>query len=156
VIGKDALPAGLLNLRVARQRAAAAIEALGIRALGPSVSVGSLSGGNQQKVLLARLLETKPRVLLLDEPTRGIDVGAKIAVYRVLTDLAAQGKAIVVSSAELPELMALCDRIAVLSAGRLVATFVRGAWSEEAILSAAFSGYAARGDPRPPSHSRPC
>jgi ribose transport system ATP-binding protein len=129
---------------------------LDIRVHSLDQRTGELSGGNQQKVVIARWLLRNCDVLLFDEPTRGIDVGAKIAVYRVLTDLAAQGKAIVVSSAELPELMALCDRIAVLSAGRLVATFVRGAWSEEAILSAAFSGYAARGDPRPPSHSRPC
>jgi ribose transport system ATP-binding protein len=74
----------------------------------------------------------------------------------VLGALAAEGKAIVVSSSELTELMALCDRIAVLSAGRLVATFARGAWSEEAILAAAFSGYAARGDHRHQASSGPC
>jgi ribose transport system ATP-binding protein len=106
---------------------------------------GELSGGNQQKVVIARWLLRDCDVLLFDEPTRGIDVGAKIAVYRVLNELAARGKALVVVSSELPELMALCDRIAVMSAGRLVATFARGEWSEEAIVAAAFSEYAGRG-----------
>jgi ribose transport system ATP-binding protein len=120
VIGKDALPGGLLNLRVARQRAAAAIEALGIRALNPSVSVGSLSGGNQQKVLLARLLETKPRVLLLDEPTRGIDVGAKSQIYQIIDKLARVGVAILVISSELPEIVGIADRVLVMRDGRIV------------------------------------
>jgi ribose transport system ATP-binding protein len=80
-------------------------------------------------------------VLLIDEPTRGIDVGAKRAVHAALRDLAARGKALVVVSSELPELMALCDRIAVLSDGRLVSTFERGDFDEAAITAAAFSGY---------------
>jgi ribose transport system ATP-binding protein len=106
--------------------------------------VAELSGGNQQKVVVARWLLRDCDVLLFDEPTRGIDVAAKVAVYRVLNELAARGKALVVVSSELPELMALCDRIAVISAGRVAATFARGEWSEEAIVAAAFSEYAAR------------
>jgi len=104
-----------------------------------------LSGGNQQKVVVARWLLRDCDVLLFDEPTRGIDVGARIAVYRILNELAARGKALVVVSSEIPELLALCDRIAVMSAGRLVATFTRGNFSEELILAAAFSEYAQRG-----------
>jgi ribose transport system ATP-binding protein len=118
---------------------------LDVRSHSLDQPVGELSGGNQQKVVVARWLLRDCAVLLFDEPTRGIDVAAKIAVYRVLNDLAARGKALVVVSSELPELMALCDRIAVISAGRLVTTFARGEWSEEAIVAAAFSEYADRG-----------
>jgi ribose transport system ATP-binding protein len=118
---------------------------LDVRSRSLDQRAGELSGGNQQKVVIARWLLRDCDVLLFDEPTRGIDVAAKIAVYRVLNELAARGKALVVVSSELPELMALCDRIAVMSAGRLVTTFARGEWSEEAILAAAFSEYAGRG-----------
>jgi ribose transport system ATP-binding protein len=81
-------------------------------------------------------------VLLVDEPTRGIDVAAKAGVHRALADLAARGAALVIVSSELDELMAICDRIAVLSAGRLAATFERDAFTEDALLAAAFSEYA--------------
>lgn len=103
-----------------------------------------LSGGNQQKVVIARWLLRDCDVLLFDEPTRGVDVAAKAAVYRILHELAARSKALVVVSSELEELMALCDRIAVMSDGRLVATFRRGEWTEEGIVTAAFSRYAER------------
>ena len=87
----------------------------------PSLDAGilSLSGGNQQKVLLGKCIITNPRVLLLDEPTRGVDVGAKSEIYRVIADLAAGGMSIVIVSSELPELYALCDRVVVLSNGRV-------------------------------------
>ena len=101
--------------------------------------VETLSGGNQQKVVMARWLLRDCDVLLFDEPTRGIDVGAKQTVYHLLNSLVEQGKALVVVSSELRELMAICDRIAVLSAGHLVATFRRGEWTEEAIVAASFS-----------------
>jgi len=84
-------------------------------------------------------------VFLFDEPTRGIDVAAKATVYRLLNDLAGRGKAIVVVSSDLGELMEVCDRIAVMSAGRMVAAFERGEWSQERIMAAAFSGYLDRG-----------
>jgi ribose transport system ATP-binding protein len=119
---------------------------LDVRSRSLDQRAGELSGGNQQKVVIARWLLRECDVLLFDEPTRGIDVAAKIAVYRVLNGLATRGAALVVVSSELSELMALCDRIAVMSAGRLVATFARGEWSEEAIMAAAFSEYAGRGD----------
>jgi ribose transport system ATP-binding protein len=132
----------------ARENAAASPlgERLDVRAHSLDQPAGELSGGNQQKVVIARWLLRDCDVLLFDEPTRGIDVAAKAAVYRVLNELAAAGKAIVVVSSELPELMALCDRIAVMSDGRLVATFARGEWTEEAIVAAAFSAYAGRRD----------
>lgn len=103
--------------------------------------VVELSGGNQQKVIIARWLLRDCDVLLFDEPTRGIDVAAKNAIYHLLGELAAQGKALVVVSSELRELMAICDRIAVMSAGRIAATFGRGEWTEDKIMSAAISGY---------------
>ena len=122
--------------------AAAAIRSqFAIRSDSIDQRVDELSGGNQQKTLLGRWLLRDPDVLLIDEPTRGIDVGAKRAVHAALRDLAARGKALVLVSSELPELMALCDRIAVLSDGRLAATFDRAGFDEAAITAAAFSGY---------------
>jgi ribose transport system ATP-binding protein len=120
VLHEDSHPGGFLNLRAARERAAKAIQSLGIRTLSAGVVTGSLSGGNQQKVLLARLLETKPRVLLLDEPTRGIDVGAKSQIYQIIDDLARAGAAILVISSELPELVGISDRALVMRDGRIV------------------------------------
>jgi ribose transport system ATP-binding protein len=109
--------------------------------------VRELSGGNQQKIVIARWLAREGRVLLFDEPTRGIDVAAKDKVYQVLRGLAAEGKAVLVVSSELPELMALCDRILVMSAGRIAAEFPRGEWTQEKLAAAAFSGYLER-EPR--------
>jgi len=112
-----------------------------VRCRSAEQAAAELSGGNQQKVVFARWVYRDCRVLLLDEPTRGIDVGAKFEIYQLLADLASKGKAIVVVSSDLLELLAICDRIAVMSAGRLAATFERGAWSQDAILKAALSGY---------------
>jgi len=120
VLDEDALPGGILNLKAARERAVAAIKSLGIRTLNGSVIVGSLSGGNQQKVLLSRLLETKPRVLLLDEPTRGIDVGAKSQIYQIIDALARNGAAVLVISSELPEIVGISDRVLVMRDGHIV------------------------------------
>ncbi len=95
------------------------IERLGIRCREPEQTVGELSGGNQQKVAIARLLEHGVDVLLLDEPTRGIDVGSKAQIYRLIDELACAGKAVLIVSSYLPELLGICDRIAVMSRGRL-------------------------------------
>jgi ribose transport system ATP-binding protein len=116
-------------------------QRLRIRARDSTQVIDELSGGNQQKVLLARWLHRDCRVLLLDEPTRGIDVGARADIYAVLDSLAAQGKALLVVSSDLRELMEICDRIAVMSNGALVRTFERGQWSEQALLAAAFSAF---------------
>ena len=97
------------------------------------------SGGNQQKVVLARWLYRDCIVLICDEPTRGIDVGAKFEIYRLLNLLAGQGKGVIVVSSDLKELLGLCDRIAVLSAGRLVKIFKRDEWTEDLIMASAFS-----------------
>jgi ribose transport system ATP-binding protein len=115
---------------------------LDVRARSLDQPAGELSGGNQQKVVMSRWLLRDCDVLLFDEPTRGIDVSARATIYGLLHELAARGKALVVVSSDLPELMALCDRIGVLSAGRLVATFARAEYTEERIMAAAFSGYA--------------
>ncbi len=91
-----------------------------MRAPNAEINVGSLSGGNQQKVLLSRLLESKPKVLILDEPTRGVDVGAKSEIYRIIDDLARGGAAVVVISSELPEVIGVSDRVVVMRDGHLV------------------------------------
>jgi ribose transport system ATP-binding protein len=119
VLWRDSRPGGVLNLKAAKERATAAIQALGIRVAGDGVTVGSLSGGNQQKVLLSRLLETKPRVLILDEPTRGVDIGAKSEIYRLIDDLARRGVGVIVISSELPEIVGICDRVLVMREGRI-------------------------------------
>ena len=104
--------------------------------------INKLSGGEKRRVALCRLLLSAPDMLLLDEPTRGVDVGARADIYAELDALAETGKALLVVSSDLRELMMLCDRIAVLSAGRLAGVFLRESWSEEALLEAAFSAYA--------------
>src|SRR5688572_20473387 len=117
------------------------MQQLRIRARDAEQSVNELSGGNQQKVLLARWLHRDCRILLLDEPTRGIDIGARDDIYAMLDTLASAGKALLVVSSDLRELMEVCDRIAVMSAGSIVRVFKRGEWSEEALLGAAFAAY---------------
>ncbi|WP_026258960.1 sugar ABC transporter ATP-binding protein [Uliginosibacterium gangwonense] len=109
--------AGVVNHPALRKLTQEAIARLNIKVPGPDGIVGGLSGGNQQKVLLARWLEICPKVLILDEPTRGVDVGAKSEIYRIINDLAASGVAIVVISSELPEVIGICDRIVVMREG---------------------------------------
>ena len=128
---------GLISPRREHRLAAAAIERLGVRTAGVDTPVTSLSGGNQQKCILARWLETAPRVLLLDDPTRGVDVGAKSELYAIIEQLRAAGMAIVLTSSELPELLTLSDRILVLAEGRQTATFHRQQFTEQAIIAAA-------------------
>jgi len=101
-------------------------------------AASSLSGGNQQKVVLGKWLMRNPRLLILDEPTRGVDVGAKQDIYRIFAELAAAGLAILVISSELEELVGLCDRIHVMRRGEIKAEFVREQFDREAILRAAF------------------
>jgi ribose transport system ATP-binding protein len=124
-------------------------ERLAVRCASIEQSVAELSGGNQQKVVIGRWLARDCEVLLFDEPTRGIDVAAKDMIYALLRDLAAAGKAVVMVSSELTELMSLCDRIVVMSAGRIAGEFLPGQWSQEKITHAAFSGYLDRDQPQP-------
>ena len=114
-----------------------AIQAMHIKTPSQSTQIRSLSGGNQQKVIIGRWLLTKPEVLLLDEPTRGIDVGAKYEIYQLIIDLANQGKGIIMVSSEMPELLGVCDRILVMSGGRLAGEVGARNTSQEEILTLA-------------------
>ncbi|MEZ6070887.1 MAG: sugar ABC transporter ATP-binding protein [Pirellulales bacterium] len=128
---------GLLSRPREAVLADGAIERLGVKTAGRDAAITSLSGGNQQKAILARWLLTEPRVLLLDDPTRGVDVGAKAELYRLMDRLCHEGLGIVVTSSELPELLTLCDRILVLCEGRLTGEFTRAEATEAAIMEAA-------------------
>jgi len=117
-----------------------AVEDLRIRTPGIRQLVRSLSGGNQQKVVLSRALTTKPRIFLLDEPTRGIDVGAKVEVYRLINALAERGAAILVVSSDMLELLGLCDRVLVMRTGRIAGMVAKADFSQERIMSLAALG----------------
>jgi ABC-type sugar transport system ATPase subunit len=129
----------LVDPRAESRAVDSSIKELAIKPAAGDLPVTSLSGGNQQKCILARWLLVKPKVLLLDEPTRGIDVGAKAEIYQLIRRLASQGCAIVMTSSELAELLAVADRIVVLCEGRVAAEIARAAASEEAIMQAATS-----------------
>ncbi len=135
---------GLLGLRRQRQAVADWIGKLKIKAKGPSQKILDLSGGNQQKVALARLLHQKAAVLLLDEPTRGIDVVSKSQIYEWIGGLAREGKAVLFVSSYLPELLGICDRIAVFHRGALVASRPASAWDAAGLMAAATVGRAAQ------------
>lgn len=132
---------GWIGAREEENEARQASLRLRVRSTGLEQEVAELSGGNQQKVVIGRSLLGHAEVFLFDEPTRGIDVGAKAVVYQLLKDLAEEGKCVLVVSSELLELLAICDRIGVLSAGRMAAIFNREDASQEKILNASFSGY---------------
>ncbi len=118
----------------------ALIAELQVHPAGGSVPTRSLSGGNQQKVLLAKWLATAPKVLILDEPTRGVDIGAKVVIHAAIERLAAAGTAIILISSDLPELLGLSDRVLVLRRGRVARELARAEFSEEALLLAASGG----------------
>jgi ribose transport system ATP-binding protein len=128
---------GWLSGKAVRQGAAGWIEKLGIRAAAADSPVESLSGGNQQKVQLARLLHHDCDVLLLDEPTRGIDVASKVQIYNWIGRLAAEGKAVLFVSSYIPELLGVCDRLAVMHRGRLTPPAPAEHWDEHSIMLAA-------------------
>jgi ribose transport system ATP-binding protein len=130
---------GYLSPRRERRLAAEIVRDFRVRCQSPEQPIRALSGGNQQRAVFGRAMATRPNLLLLDEPTRGVDVGAKAEIYRLIDEAAAGGTAVVVASSELEELMHLCSRIAVLSRGRLAATFERAQFSKEAIIGAAAS-----------------
>jgi ribose transport system ATP-binding protein len=132
--------AGMLDLARQAERARHWIRELRIRATSPSQAVRSLSGGNQQKVAIGRLLHQDADILLLDEPTRGIDVGSRSDVYDVIARRAAAGCAVLVVSSYLPELFGLCDRLAVMCRGELSAARPIGEWTPEAVLAVAIGG----------------
>ncbi len=115
-----------------------AVESLSIKVASVNQPIGSLSGGNQQKAIIGRWLITDPDIYILDEPTRGIDVGAKAEIYRTISDLAAKQKAIIIISSELPEIMGICDRAIVIHDGKISGEFDRSEFSENAIMDKAF------------------
>lgn len=131
------MPMGFIRGRKEQELAAQLTNQLGVKTSSTSSSITSLSGGNQQKCIIGRWLLTHPQVLLLDDPTRGIDVGAKAELYRLIDNLCRDGLAILLTSSELPELLTVCDRILVLSEGRLTAEFSRDEATEQKILEAA-------------------
>ena len=130
---------GLLNLAKRRKEADRWMKTLSIKARSPLQSVSQLSGGNQQKVAIARVLHQNATILLLDEPTRGIDVGTKAEIYQWVGELAAKGKSILFVSSYLPELMAVCDTIGVMAKGRLREVRPTLDWTQGELLSVAVS-----------------
>jgi len=128
---------GWLDLSTQRKHAEKLVNALKIRTRGVQQDVRSLSGGNQQKVIVARLLHQDADVLLLDEPTRGIDIGSKAQVYETIAACAAQNKAVLMVSSYLPELFGMCDRLAVMSRGRLSPVKAISEWSPESVMQTA-------------------
>ncbi len=146
--------ASFINRRQEMQLAQDTIDKLSIRAYSPRQIAGKLSGGNQQKVVVGKWLATNPRVLLVDEPTRGIDVGAKAEIHRLMSELAQQGLAILMISSELPEILGMSDRVLVMREGRIVAEFSRDAATQENIGMAMMGNIAGNGDGSLPQDGR--
>ena len=128
---------GILRSRAMGADTEDTIRRLRVKAPSRRTAIGTLSGGNQQKVILGRWLLTDPKILLLDEPTRGIDVGAKFEIYQLIVDLAAKGRSVLLVSGEMPELLGICDRILVLSAGRLAGEVEGASATQEQIMALA-------------------
>jgi rhamnose transport system ATP-binding protein len=136
IIGKLSI-AGLLNRKEERKIGSDAVKTYEIKASGTRQLVSALSGGNRQKVAFAKWLATEPKVLILDEPTHGVDIGSKAQIHRIITELADKGLAILVISSDLPEVLAISDRILVIAEGRLVAEFDRIEATQEKVMRAA-------------------
>ena len=117
------------------------IKKLSIKTPGGKTPAGSLSGGNQQKIVIAKWLLHNPEVLILDEPTRGIDVGAKYEIYKIMSDLAEQGVAIIMISSEMPEIIGMCDRVAVMSNGKVTGELESEEITQEKIMTLAVKGF---------------
>lgn len=128
---------GLINRSLETKRNSAMFDQLQVKATGLEAVVGRLSGGNQQKIVIGKMLLTEPRVVMLDEPTRGIDVGAKIEIYELINQLTAAGKAVLLVSSELPELIGMSDRILMLNAGRIGGEYSRAEATQEKLMQAA-------------------
>ena len=128
---------GLIRRRTERTRAQEYVDSLRVKTSSIDAEVGSLSGGNQQKVALARWLATKPSILILDEPTQGVDVGSKAEIHRLMQELVERGMAIIMISSELPEILGMSDRIAVMVAGTIVTTIPRASANADSVMAAA-------------------
>jgi ribose transport system ATP-binding protein len=127
----------VLSPRTDRRQAAAIVQRARVRCRTPEQPARSLSGGNQQRMIFGRWMATNPRLLLLDEPTRGVDVGAKAEIYKLIEEARKDGMAILVASSELEELAGICHRIVVLRGGRITAELARSEFSKERIIAAA-------------------
>ncbi len=138
---KETLRAGLLNRTMEQDASSSMVSKLQVKTAGLESAITSLSGGNQQKCIVGRWLLTQPKILLLDDPTRGVDVGAKSELYRLINKLCQDGLGVIVTSSELPELLTLSDRILVLSEGRMTAEFRRDDATQEKIMHAATQGW---------------
>ena len=125
---------GIINHNKERQLVAEYVERLGVKTPSIDTIIGTLSGGNQQKVVLAKWLNVQPQVFILDEPTRGIDIGAKVEIYKLLNKLADQGVAVIIISSELPEVLGMSDRILVMAEGEIVSDFTRDKATKEKIM----------------------
>ena len=125
---------------VMRRELAGYIDKLKIKVADQEQPTETLSGGNQQKVVLAKWMSTQPRILLLDEPTRGVDVGAKSEIHALMRDLAAQGVGVLMISSELPEILGVSDRILVMHEGRVTGEFTRDEATQDKIMHAATGG----------------
>lgn len=134
---EETLSAGLLSRKLERDASSGMVSKLQVKTAGLESAITSLSGGNQQKCIVGRWLLTQPKILLLDDPTRGVDVGAKSELYRLINRLCQDGLGVIVTSSELPELLTLSDRILVLSEGRMTAEFTREEATQEKIMHAA-------------------
>lgn len=130
----------VINLKMERKKVQGLIDEIGIRASSPSQTAANLSGGNKQKVVLARWLGARSKLLIFDEPTRGVDVGAKVEIYRLMNDLARQGAAIIMVSSEMPEVLGMSDNILVLWRGKVAAKYSRTEASGEKVLQSALLG----------------
>ena len=132
------------HIQAARERDSVAQYVGKMRVRTPSLAqtVGLLSGGNQQKIAIAKGLMTRPRVLILDEPTRGVDVGAKKEIYQLINELKAEGMGIIMISSDMPEILGMSDRILAIKGGEITGLFRRGSVSQEALLTAAIAATA--------------
>ena len=131
---------GWISLAQQRAQAQSLMRSLSVKARSAEQAVATLSGGNQQKIALARLLHQDADILLLDEPTRGIDICSKAVVYKTIAACAEQGKAVLMISSYLPELFGMCDRLAVMSRGHLSASRRIEEWTPESVMQAAIGG----------------
>lgn len=131
---QELFPNGFVSDKQMQEISEIKMQELSIKAPGIHELVGNLSGGNQQKVVLSKVLLTEPEIIIFDEPTRGIDVGAKAEIYKIMTRLAQQGKCVVMISSELPEILGMSDRIMVMCQGRVTGIVERGAETTQELI----------------------
>lgn len=131
------LKAGSYNKKTEKSIVDEYVEKMSVKLASPEQKIVRLSGGNQQKVIIGRWLATDPKILILDEPTRGVDVGAKMEIYDIIDNLAKEGVSIIVVSSELPEVLGICDRIVVMGEGKIRGILDREEANQEKIMSLA-------------------